>query len=81
MCIRDRIHQYIIMSAPSAAQYGALEGLKHCQEEVEDMRDSYMTRRNFCVKAFNDMGLETFKPQEMCIRDSITTLSAPRSTE
>lgn len=58
-----KIHQYIIMSAPSAAQYGALEGLKHCQEEVEDMRDSYMTRRNFCVKAFNDMGLETFKPQ------------------
>ena len=27
------------------------------------MRDSYMTRRNFCVKAFNDMGLHTFTPQ------------------
>ena len=58
-----KIHQYIIMSAPSAAQYGALEGLRRCQDEVENMRDSYMTRRNFCVKAFNDMGLETFMPQ------------------
>lgn len=58
-----KIHQYIIMSAPSSAQYGAIEGLKYCHDEVLKMRDSYMTRRNFCVKAFNDMGLETFKPQ------------------
>ena len=58
-----KIHQYIIMSAPTAAQYGALEGLRHCQDEVESMRDSYKTRRNFLVKAFNDMGLYTFKPQ------------------
>jgi aminotransferase len=58
-----KIHQYIIMSAPTPAQYGALEGLKHCQSEVEEMRESYRARRNFCVKAFNDMGLETFKPQ------------------
>lgn len=59
----NKIHQYIIMSAPSAAQYGAIEGLKHCQDEVNDMRDSYKARRNFLVKTFNQMGLETFKPQ------------------
>lgn len=58
-----KIHQYIIMSAPTAAQYGAIEGLRHCQDEVDDMRDSYKARRNFLVKAFNDMGLYTFKPQ------------------
>ena len=58
-----KIHQYVIMSAPSPAQYGAVEGLRHCEEEVIQMRDSYKARRNFCVKAFNDMGLETFKPQ------------------
>ena len=57
-----KIHQYVIMSAPSPAQYGAIEGLRHCQEEVMKMRDSYRTRRNFLVKTFNDMGLETFKP-------------------
>ena len=58
-----KIHQYIIMSAPTAPQYGAVEGLRHCYDEVLKMRDSYKARRNFCVKAFNDMGLETFKPQ------------------
>ena len=59
----NKIHQYIIMSAPSAAQYGAIEGLKNCDDEVQKMRESYLTRRNFLVKTFNDMGLETFKPQ------------------
>ena len=59
----NKIHQYIIMSAPSAAQYGAIEGLRHCYDEVLKMRDSYKARRNFLVKTFNDMGLETFKPQ------------------
>ncbi len=58
-----KIHQYVIMSAPTPAQYGALEGLKSCEHEVEKMRDSYKVRRNFLVKAFNDMGLETFKPK------------------
>lgn len=58
-----KIHQYIIMSAPTPAQYGALEGLKRCEDEVIKMRDSYKVRRNFLVKTFNDMGLETFKPQ------------------
>lgn len=59
----NKIHQYVIMSAPTPAQYGAIEGLKNCQEEIEKMRNSYKTRRNFLVKTFNDMGLETFKPQ------------------
>lgn len=59
----NKIHQYVIMSAPSPAQYGAIEGLRHCEDEVMKMRDSYRTRRNFLVKTFNEMGLETFKPQ------------------
>ncbi len=59
----NKIHQFVIMSAPSPAQYGAVEGLKHCDKEVEMMRDSYKARRNYVVKAFNDMGLKTFKPQ------------------
>ncbi len=58
-----KIHQYIIMSAPTAAQYGALEGLRCCESEVQSMRESYKERRNFLVKVFNDMGLKTFKPQ------------------
>ena len=57
-----KIHQYIIMSAPTGAQYGAIDGLRHCDKEVEEMRASYLSRRNFLVKTFNDMGLHTFNP-------------------
>lgn len=59
----NKIHQYVIMSAPTVAQYGAIEAMRHCDGEIEKMRLSYLARRNFVVKAFNEMGLKTFTPQ------------------
>lgn len=59
----NKIHQYVIMSAPTGAQYGAVEAMRHCDNEIETMRQAYMLRRNYIVKAFNDMGLHTFTPQ------------------
>ena len=58
-----KIHQYIIMSAPTGAQYGAIDGLRYCADEVEEMRNAYLSRRNYLVRELNDMGLKTFKPQ------------------
>lgn len=58
-----KIHQYVIMSAPTAAQYAAIEGFKNGDEQVEEMRLSYLARRNVIVKKFNDMGLQTHKPK------------------
>ncbi len=71
----NKIHQYIIMSAPTISQYGAIEALKNCDHDVEVMRQSYQLRRNFIVKGFNDLGLETFMPQGafyvfVCIRST-----------
>ena len=59
----NKIQQYIIMSAPTGAQYGAIEAMRNCDDEVEKVRQSYKLRRNYIVKAFNDMGLKTFTPQ------------------
>ncbi|MDD8049483.1 MAG: aminotransferase class I/II-fold pyridoxal phosphate-dependent enzyme [Thomasclavelia sp.] len=59
----NKVHQYVIMCAPTGAQYGAIEAMKNCDKEVQEMRQSYLLRRNFCVKTFNDMGLDTFTPQ------------------
>lgn len=59
----NKIHQYVIMSAPTGAQYGAIEAMRHCDNEIEKMRLAYLARRNFLVKAFNEMGLKTFTPQ------------------
>lgn len=59
----NKIHQYVIMSAPSAAQYGAIEGLAHGEVHVQEMKESYKVRRNFIVNGFNRLGLITHMPQ------------------
>ena len=58
-----KIHQYMIMSAPTAAQYAAIEAMRHGDTDVEVMRESYKMRRNYIVNGFNQLGLETFMPQ------------------
>ncbi len=59
----NKIHQYIIMSAPTAAQYGAIDAMRNGDIHVAEMRESYMTRRNFITKGFNRIGLPTHLPQ------------------
>lgn len=58
-----KIHQFIIMSAPTAPQFGAIEGLRNGDERVVEMRESYMARRNFVVNGFNRIGLKTHLPE------------------
>lgn len=58
-----KIHQYIIMCAPTAAQYGAIEGLKNSQKYVDEMVEQYKLRRNYIVSGFNRIGLPTHLPQ------------------
>jgi aminotransferase len=45
-----KIHQYCMLCAPVTAQIGALEALRNCDEELENVRAEYMRRRNFFVK-------------------------------
>ncbi len=58
-----KIHQFAIMSAPTTAQYAAIEALKNGDSDIEMMREEYDMRRNVIVKGFNDMGLECFEPK------------------
>lgn len=57
-----KIHQYTVMSAPTMAQYAAIEGLNHGRKSVQEMRRSYQQRRNYIVKAFREMGLTCEMP-------------------
>lgn len=57
-----KLHQYAIMCAPTNSQYAAIEGLRHCGDEVEEMRKSYNQRRRFLMHEFKRMGLECFEP-------------------
>lgn len=58
----NKIHQYIIMSAPTAAQYGAIEALHNGDIHVAEMKEAYESRRNFITKGFNRIGLPTHLP-------------------
>ena len=57
-----RVHQYIMMSAPTAAQYAALEALRNGEEDVQGMLGEYNRRRQLVIKACRDMGLELNEP-------------------
>ena len=57
-----KLHQFAIMCAPTNSQYAAVEGLKNCGDEVEEMRKSYDQRRRFLMHEFARMGLECFEP-------------------
>ncbi|MBM6764443.1 aminotransferase class I/II-fold pyridoxal phosphate-dependent enzyme [Faecalicoccus pleomorphus] len=57
-----KIHQYVIMSAPTQAQYAAIEALRHGLEDVLTMKKDYMNRRNLLVNRLNRMGLKTNMP-------------------
>ena len=58
----NKIHQYIIMSAPTAAQSGAIEALHNGDIHVAEMKEAYESRRNFITKGFNRIGLPTHLP-------------------
>jgi len=57
-----RIHQYIIMTAPTISQYGALQGLTCCEDYVQKMLQEYDRRRKLVVEGFNYIGLPTIEP-------------------
>jgi aminotransferase len=58
-----KVHQYTIMSAPTTAQFGALEGLIHGEAAVQDMRARYNRRRRLIVDGLNNIGLACFEPR------------------
>lgn len=57
-----KIHQYAIMCAPTNSQYAAVEALRNCEDEVQEMRKAYNQRRRYLVSEFKRMGLECFEP-------------------
>ena len=58
-----KLHQYGIMSAPSTAQYAAVEALKNGDGDIVSMREQYDLRRRLIVDSFNTMGLSCFEPE------------------
>lgn len=58
-----KLHQYLIMSAPTVGQVAALEALRHGEDDVQAMVAEYDTRRRLIVDGFNQLGLTCFEPR------------------
>lgn len=58
-----KLHQYAIMSAPTTAQYAAIEALRNGDEDIESMREQYNMRRRLVVDGFRAIGLDCFEPE------------------
>ena len=54
-----KIHQYNVSCAPSIIQYAVCEGLKFCEDDIENMKKEFIKRKDYVVKRLNDMGLKT----------------------
>ena len=60
--LMTKVHQYGIMSSPTTSQYAAIEALRNCDTDVEEMVREYNYRRRFIVDGFRKMGLSCFEP-------------------
>jgi len=58
-----KIHQFAIMCAPTTSQYAAIEALRKCEENIQNMVEEYNRRRRYIVDSFNRLGLTCFEPE------------------
>ncbi len=59
----NKIHQFATMCAPTTSQYAAITAMRDCDNEIEEMRDVYDTRRRLIVDGFRKLGFECFEPR------------------
>jgi aminotransferase len=57
-----KVHQYTIMSAPTTAQFAALQALAEGEPYLQEMVAEYDRRRRLIVDGLNQLGLTTFEP-------------------
>ncbi|ADN34784.1 aminotransferase class I and II [Methanolacinia petrolearia DSM 11571] len=58
-----KIHQYVMLSAPTGAQYAAIEALKNSWDSCKAMVNEYHVRRNLFVNSVNRAGLPCHMPK------------------
>ena len=58
-----KIHQFVVMSAPTISQYAGLEALRNGDSDIERMKKEYDKRRKYLLKEFSRLGLSCFEPK------------------
>ena len=57
-----KLHQYLVMSAPTVSQWAALKALEVGEPFVQEMHAHYERRRRLVVDSLNAMGLACIEP-------------------
>ena len=58
-----KVHQYVMMSAPTAAQYAAIAAIERGEGFVAEMLAEYDRRRRLMVDGLHAVGLPAFRPR------------------
>jgi aminotransferase len=58
-----KVHQYVMMCAPTPSQYAAIEALRSGEDDAQAMLAKYDRRRHLIVDGFNRLGLTCFEPK------------------
>ena len=58
-----KIHQFVVMSAPTISQYAGIEALRNGDADIEKMKKEYDKRRKYLLKEFDRLGLRCFEPK------------------
>ena len=58
-----KIHQFVVMSAPTIYQYAGIEALRNGDADIEKMKKEYDKRRKYLLKEFDRLGLPCFEPR------------------
>ncbi|WP_446898992.1 pyridoxal phosphate-dependent aminotransferase [Clostridium sp. LBM24168] len=58
-----KVHSYNVSCAPSICQWGALTGLKECRQDICNMRDEFIRRRDYIYQRLINMGLDVVMPK------------------
>lgn len=58
-----KLHQFGIMSAPTTAQFAAIEAMRNGDEDVAMMRSEYNRRRRYLTSGLRALGMPCFEPE------------------
>ena len=58
-----KIHQFVVMSAPTISQYAGIEALRNGDSDIEKMRKEYDKRRKYLLKELNRLDIPVFEPK------------------
>ncbi|MBI4328309.1 MAG: aminotransferase class I/II-fold pyridoxal phosphate-dependent enzyme [Chloroflexi bacterium] len=58
-----KVHQYVMLSAPTIAQEAALEALRRGEAAVQEMLEAYDQRRRLTLSGLRSLGLACAEPQ------------------